>query len=261
MTGSALPPGWVEARDSNTGRIYYANPTTEESSWEVPIVTSHQPHQQHYQQHHQQHHQQHRQQHQQQHHQQRGIHNNVEDAYYLHSQEHPSRAPLAAIVKDESSTSRDNKSSLLTMARELTVQQAAAAAANSSNHSARHYSPQNQSDLELYSITCGQLVDLIHMQAEVIDEAYMPINPYNIPDQKQHQESTEPIVALLNGNQSNNGLKTICLRIVKKHAYQSSTICAHHPHSRLRSHSCLPEGVSQSPWTKPEYNDGKDIFS
>lgn len=37
MTSSvSLPPGWVEARDPNSGRIYYANPSTGESSWEIP---------------------------------------------------------------------------------------------------------------------------------------------------------------------------------------------------------------------------------
>jgi WW domain len=32
-----LPPGWVEAFDPNTGRIYYANATSGESSWNVPL--------------------------------------------------------------------------------------------------------------------------------------------------------------------------------------------------------------------------------
>jgi hypothetical protein len=31
-----LPPGWVETIDPNTGRNYYANATTGESSWDIP---------------------------------------------------------------------------------------------------------------------------------------------------------------------------------------------------------------------------------
>jgi hypothetical protein len=31
-----LPPGWVETIDPNTGRYYYANATTGESSWDLP---------------------------------------------------------------------------------------------------------------------------------------------------------------------------------------------------------------------------------
>ena len=31
-----LPPGWEEARDPSTGRIYYANRATGETSWKPP---------------------------------------------------------------------------------------------------------------------------------------------------------------------------------------------------------------------------------
>mmetsp|Transcript_26578 Transcript_26578/g.62446 ORF Transcript_26578/g.62446 Transcript_26578/m.62446 type:complete len:333 (+) Transcript_26578:56-1054(+) len=33
----ALPPGWVEATDSNSGKTYYCNPETRETKWERPI--------------------------------------------------------------------------------------------------------------------------------------------------------------------------------------------------------------------------------
>lgn len=32
-----LPPGWIEVTDPNSGRLYYANPTTRETSWDPPI--------------------------------------------------------------------------------------------------------------------------------------------------------------------------------------------------------------------------------
>ena len=31
-----LPPGWVQATDPNSGRIYYANPLTKETRWDPP---------------------------------------------------------------------------------------------------------------------------------------------------------------------------------------------------------------------------------
>ena len=37
-----LPSGWMEAVDPTTGRIYYANATTGESSWDIPLL-QHQP--------------------------------------------------------------------------------------------------------------------------------------------------------------------------------------------------------------------------
>mmetsp|Transcript_27724 Transcript_27724/g.50228 ORF Transcript_27724/g.50228 Transcript_27724/m.50228 type:complete len:118 (+) Transcript_27724:165-518(+) len=33
-----LPPGWVSANDPVSGRVYFANPTTRETSWEPPIM-------------------------------------------------------------------------------------------------------------------------------------------------------------------------------------------------------------------------------
>ena len=33
-----LPPGWVEATDPSTGKIYYANPQTQETQWERPVI-------------------------------------------------------------------------------------------------------------------------------------------------------------------------------------------------------------------------------
>jgi WW domain len=35
--GVTLPPGWVEAIAPSNGRIYFANPTTGESSWTTPV--------------------------------------------------------------------------------------------------------------------------------------------------------------------------------------------------------------------------------
>ncbi|KAL3926517.1 MAG: hypothetical protein SGBAC_013446 [Bacillariaceae sp.] len=75
--------------------------------------------------------------------------------------------------------------SLLAVAREFTVQQAAAVATNT-NH--QHAPKKNPQHLELSSITCGQLVDLIQIQIfeqkKKNDEkaVYTPINPYNLPD-------------------------------------------------------------------------------
>lgn len=37
MSPSRLPPGWIRVSDPNTGRLYYANPTSGESSWEPPF--------------------------------------------------------------------------------------------------------------------------------------------------------------------------------------------------------------------------------
>ena len=34
----ALPPGWVEASDPNTGKVYYCNPQTRETKWERPTI-------------------------------------------------------------------------------------------------------------------------------------------------------------------------------------------------------------------------------
>lgn len=34
----ALPPGWVEATDPSSGKVYYCNPKTRETKWERPIV-------------------------------------------------------------------------------------------------------------------------------------------------------------------------------------------------------------------------------
>ena len=36
---NALPPGWVEAKDPSTGKAYYCNPKTRETSWERPVST------------------------------------------------------------------------------------------------------------------------------------------------------------------------------------------------------------------------------
>lgn len=157
MTGPVLPPGWIEARDPNTGQIYYANPTTKESSWEIPRSisnTTHQP-------------QQHQHQHQQNHNRHA-------------SQHHPSTIASIGVNDDEK-----EDYSLLAVAREFTVQQAAAVATNT-NH--QHAPKKNPQHLELSSITCGQLVDLIQIQIfeqkKKNDEkaVYTPINPYNLPD-------------------------------------------------------------------------------
>ena len=37
---SPLPPGWVEATDNTTGKIYYCNPQTRETKWERPSTIS-----------------------------------------------------------------------------------------------------------------------------------------------------------------------------------------------------------------------------
>ena len=37
---SPLPPGWVEATDNTTGKIYYCNPQTRETKWERPSMIS-----------------------------------------------------------------------------------------------------------------------------------------------------------------------------------------------------------------------------
>mmetsp|Transcript_23048 Transcript_23048/g.54405 ORF Transcript_23048/g.54405 Transcript_23048/m.54405 type:complete len:337 (+) Transcript_23048:84-1094(+) len=34
-----LPPGWVEATDPNSGKVYYCNPQTGETKWERPTVS------------------------------------------------------------------------------------------------------------------------------------------------------------------------------------------------------------------------------
>ena len=39
QNAQALPPGWVEATDSNSGKIYYCNPQTWETKWERPTTT------------------------------------------------------------------------------------------------------------------------------------------------------------------------------------------------------------------------------
>ena len=36
---NVLPPGWVEAKDPSTGKVYYCNPKTRETSWERPVST------------------------------------------------------------------------------------------------------------------------------------------------------------------------------------------------------------------------------
>ena len=36
-----LPPGWVEATDPNSGKVYYCNPHTRQTKWERPISTTH----------------------------------------------------------------------------------------------------------------------------------------------------------------------------------------------------------------------------
>lgn len=33
-----LPPGWIAATAPDSGRVYYANPTTGETSWDPPVV-------------------------------------------------------------------------------------------------------------------------------------------------------------------------------------------------------------------------------
>ncbi len=37
---NTLPPGWVEAKDPSTGKVYYCNPKTRETSWERPVSTA-----------------------------------------------------------------------------------------------------------------------------------------------------------------------------------------------------------------------------
>ena len=34
--GDLLPPGWISVIDPNSGKIYFANPATGESSWTIP---------------------------------------------------------------------------------------------------------------------------------------------------------------------------------------------------------------------------------
>ena len=34
-----LPPGWVETKDPNSGKVYFCNPITRETKWERPIST------------------------------------------------------------------------------------------------------------------------------------------------------------------------------------------------------------------------------
>lgn len=36
----ALPPGWVEATDPSSGKVYYCNPQTRETKWERPAISN-----------------------------------------------------------------------------------------------------------------------------------------------------------------------------------------------------------------------------
>lgn len=38
-----LPPGWIQANDPQTGRIYYCNPTTKETQWDPPSTSTRVP--------------------------------------------------------------------------------------------------------------------------------------------------------------------------------------------------------------------------
>jgi hypothetical protein len=49
-TQPQLPPGWVQAVDPNTGRNYYANATTGESSWNAPHLYNGLAHHEYYHQ-------------------------------------------------------------------------------------------------------------------------------------------------------------------------------------------------------------------
>jgi len=38
-----LPPGWVEAKDPSSGKVYFCNPQTRETRWERPVSTNSTP--------------------------------------------------------------------------------------------------------------------------------------------------------------------------------------------------------------------------
>lgn len=186
-----LPPGWIEARDPNSGQIYYANPTTKESSWEIPTITT--------------------------------------------------TATPTANVRPSESTSNNNHishnnnnnyySRMIQSARELTVQQAAHNNNNNNNPHQNNTSHYNQypsslsssykSDLELQSISPGQLADLVqimkhhHHQRTIQQQNYAPnnkasgdgtsytaINPYSLPDQWYQGEDEELLFLDQNNNNS-----------------------------------------------------------
>lgn len=156
---SNLPTGWIEAIDPSSGQKYYANPETGESSWRFPSAvpaTKAQP---------------------------AGI--------SMGGRFVPAKPPSGdhGFVPDNT---KDPKQSNVTTATE-TINAVKSLASNGlliaaarTLSDAQERDNDNASDLELYSLSAGQIADLARIQQQGKEdgtfEPYVPIYPYALPE-------------------------------------------------------------------------------
>ena len=171
-----LPPGWEEAIDPSSGRKYYANRSTQETRWDPPppispVVASTSP-----------------------------------PAQASLSKSKSSRSPSIEQSKgsstgDGSGTSKSNpKPNKFYSAPETNVAtsdpgQLVSMTRRMLEKSAAFPDQTEAVDLELHSVTPGQIADLCKLQRESVSmrgsETYTPLNPYRLSTTKEVRQAND----------------------------------------------------------------------
>jgi hypothetical protein len=167
-----LPPGWMQATDPASGRIYYCNPTSKETRWDPPFAPIPIP------------------------------------APPLPSQVPSQIQPVPVVPAPDSVVasihSSSNHSSTSHAASSLGKGSGRGTNAHSTSQQSSDYSPDLivpvvrslfdkvaslpdpalALDLELDGLTAGEIADLCHIQqadTHGSNQAYLPLNPYKMP--------------------------------------------------------------------------------
>ncbi|CAB9520060.1 domain protein [Seminavis robusta] len=205
MNSASLPAGWTSAIDPSSGRVYYANSTTGESSWEPPSIPQGQDFQQlnrrrqdepdYHGRQQQDYHGQRQEYDRPQNHQQQRQYESPAQPAHQYQEQHHGRNPLLEAQQQplESSTEHGSRPAALTTTTKTSTVSSVSALASSGLlvPAARAIVDSDQDvntrkDIELYGITAGQLADLCAIQKEEMSERqiefkpYTPITPYAI---------------------------------------------------------------------------------
>jgi hypothetical protein len=144
MEGRSLPPGWIETLDPKTGKKYYTNLTTKESSWEFPAFPPASNG--------------------------ASLHSSKKSSLTFHDLSSSRGSSFFSAPKNNMAW--DNPSKLIPMTR-LMLDKRVAFPKETEN-----------ADIEMLSITPGQIADLCKIQHRTHgcgpNVAYNPLNPYRM---------------------------------------------------------------------------------